>query len=163
LILEKPPQVVSEWLAWFVLSPADDHFPAALSDLPNPPKRLFARGKRELLGLPAVAVVGTRNSTAYGERTARNITRDLVRAGVCVVSGMARGIDAAVHRSALENGGATIAVLGTGIDVAYPVGHRRLHASIGEQGLVLSENGSGVTAKAGCFPRRNRIIAALAD
>jgi DNA processing protein len=160
-MLTEPPQVTSEVAPWQVLSPSDNRFPAALSDLPDPPKRLFALGMAEILDLPAVAIVGTRTSTAYGERTARNITRDLVRAGVCVVSGMARGIDAMVHRTAIENGGATIAVLGTGIDVPYPAGHRRLHATIAEQGLVLSENGPGVTARPGCFPRRNRIIAAL--
>jgi DNA processing protein len=75
---------------------------------------------------------------------------------------MARGIDAAAHRTAIEEGGNTVAVLGTGIDVPYPVGHRQLHRSIGEHGLVLSENPPGATAHAGAFPRRNRIIAALA-
>ena len=139
----------------------DDRFPAALSDLTDPPKRLFALGNQDLLQRPAVSIVGTRDSTAYGERTARNVTRDLVRAGVCVVSGMARGIDATVHRAALENDGATIAVLGTGIDVPYPAGHRQLHAAIAANGLVLSENPAGVAAMRGCFPRRNRLIAAL--
>jgi DNA processing protein len=75
---------------------------------------------------------------------------------------MARGIDAAAHRTAIEEGGNTVAVLGTGIDVPYPVGHRQLHRSIGEHGLVLSENPPGATAHAGAFPKRNRIIAALA-
>jgi DNA processing protein len=109
-----------------------------------------------------VAIVGTRDSSHYGERTARNLAGDLARAGVAVVSGMARGIDGVAHRSALEKGGATIAVLGTGVDVPYPAGHRQLHREIASRGLVLSENPPGQTAQRGSFPKRNRIIAALA-
>jgi DNA processing protein len=90
------------------------------------------------------------------------LTRSLVRAGVTVVSGMARGIDGTAHRTALEEGGDTIAVLGTGIDVPYPVGHRQLHRTIAERGLVVSENPPGMKAHQGAFPKRNRIIAALA-
>jgi DNA processing protein len=93
---------------------------------------------------------------------ARAVTRALVRAGVSVVSGMARGIDGAAHRTAMEEGGNTVAVLGTGVDVPYPVGHRQLHRSIAERGLVLSENPPGAKAHQGAFPKRNRIIAALA-
>ena len=159
--LRERSQVTCEVASFRILVPADDHFPAALNDLPDLPKTLFALGDVGLLGRPAVAIVGTRDSTHYGQRTARNLTRDLIRAGACVVSGMARGIDATVHHSALENGGATIAVLGTGVDVPYPAGHRTLHRAIAERGLVLSENGPGVSAKRGCFPKRNRIIAAL--
>jgi DNA processing protein len=123
---------------------------------------LYAIGRVSALTNPRVAIVGTRNSTGYGERTARSLTRTLVRAGVSVISGMARGIDAAAHRTAIEEGGNTVAVLGTGIDVPYPVGHRQLHRSIGEHGLVLSENPPGAKAHLGAFPKRNRIIAALA-
>lgn len=137
-------------------------YPAELLDLSSPPEKLFAIGRSSALSKPRVAIVGTRNSTAYGERTARFLTRALVRAGVSIVSGMARGIDGAAHRTALEEGGNTVAVLGTGIDVPYPVGHRALHRSIASQGLVLSENPPGATAHQGAFPRRNRIIAALA-
>jgi DNA processing protein len=90
------------------------------------------------------------------------LTRSLTRAGVTIISGMARGIDAAAHRTVLEEGGDTVAVLGTGVDVPYPVGHRDLHRVIGEQGLVLSENPPGAKAQKGSFPKRNRIIAALA-
>jgi DNA processing protein len=111
---------------------------------------------------PRVSIVGTRQSTAYGERCTRTLTRALVRAGVSIISGMARGIDGAAHRTAIEEGGKTVAVLGTGIDVPYPVGHRQLHRSIAEHGLVLSENPPGMTAYKGAFPKRNRIIAALA-
>jgi DNA processing protein len=106
--------------------------------------------------------VGTRKSTAYGERVTRSLTTTMVRAGVSVISGMARGIDGVAHRTALEAGGRTVAVLGTGIDVPYPAGHRHLHRMIAEKGLVLSENPPGMTAHQGAFPKRNRIIAALA-
>ena len=139
-----------------------EQYPIELLDLSTPPDPLYAIGLVSALTKPRVAIVGTRNSTGYGERTARSLTRALVRAGVSVISGMARGIDAAAHRTAIEEGGNTVAVLGTGIDVAYPVGHRQLHRSIGEHGLVLSENPPGATAHAGAFPKRNRIIAALA-
>ena len=137
-------------------------YPVELLDLSSPPDPLYAIGRLSALAKPRVAIVGTRNSTGYGERTARSLTRTLVRAGVSVVSGMARGIDAAAHRTAIEEGGNTVAVLGTGIDIPYPVGHRQLHRSIGEHGLVLSENPPGAKAHEGAFPKRNRIIAALA-
>ena len=141
----------------------DPDYPAELLDLPNPPDVLFVRGARCTLDVPRVAVVGTRDCTAYGDRVARKIAGAIARAGGCVISGMARGIDACAHRAALEAGGKTVAVLGTGIDVPYPRGHARLHAQIAEQGLLLSESPPGAPAFRGCFPRRNRIIAALAN
>jgi DNA processing protein len=137
-------------------------YPIELLDLAYPPSELYALGSAAALTKPRVAIVGTRNSTAYGERITRSLTRSLVRAGVSVISGMARGIDGAAHRTALEESGNTVAVLGTGIDVPYPVGHRQLHREIAEQGLVVSENPPGMKAHRGAFPRRNRIIAALA-
>jgi DNA processing protein len=100
--------------------------------------------------------------TAYGERVTRKLAAALARAGACVVSGMARGVDATAHRAALEVGGRTVAVLGTGADVPYPAGHRHLHARIAREGLVISEENPGARAAKGCFPRRNRIIAGLA-
>jgi DNA processing protein len=143
-------------------SRGSDAYPTELLNLSTPPLELYAIGHRSALIGPRVAIVGTRQSTAYGERSTRTLTRALVRAGVSIISGMARGIDGAAHRTALEEGGKTIAVLGTGIDVPYPVGHRQLHRSIAEHGLVLSENPPGATAHQGAFPKRNRIIAALA-
>src|SRR4051812_9485251 len=137
-------------------------YPVELLDLSSPPSELFTIGKYSALAKPRVAIVGTRNSTAYGERATRSLTRALVRAGVSIISGMARGIDGAAHRTAIEEGGNTVAVLGTGIDVPYPAGHRQLHRSIAQRGLVLSENPPGATAHKGAFPKRNRIIAALA-
>jgi DNA processing protein len=142
----------------------DAGYPPPLIDLPGAPDELWTLGRLELAAArPIVAVVGTRDSTPYGERITRELTRALVRAGACIVSGMARGIDATAHRVALEQGGPTIAVLGTGIDVPYPVGHRALHDRISRQGLVLSEFPPGTRAFKGCFPRRNRIIAGLAS
>ena len=141
----------------------DSDYPVSLYDLSDPPRELWAIGCAELArAAPVVAVVGTRSSTPYGEKMTRELVCALARAGACVVSGMARGIDAAAHRAALEEGGRTVAVLGTGVDVPYPVGHRTLHELIGRRGLVLSESGPGTRAFRGCFPRRNRIIAALA-
>ena len=137
-------------------------YPVELLDLAQPPRELYAIGRTSALSRPRVAIVGTRNSTAYGERITRTLTRALVRDGVSIVSGMARGIDAAAHRTALEERGNTVAVLGTGVDVPYPVGHRLLHRTIAEHGIVVSESPPGTRAGPGAFPRRNRIIAALA-
>ena len=137
-------------------------FPAALLDLPSPPDALYAIGTLETLAAPVVTVVGTRDATPYGERITRELCSRLVRAGACIASGLARGIDAVAHRTALAEGGRTVAVLGTGIDVPYPVGHRELHQRVGERGLLLSEFPEGQRAVRGCFPRRNRILAALA-
>jgi len=139
-----------------------DAYPIELLDLSHPPRELFVLGRASALAKPRVAIVGTRNSTSYGERITRNLTRALVRSGVSIVSGMARGIDAAAHRTALEESGNTVAVLGTGVDVPYPVGHRVLHQTIADQGLVIAENPPGAKAQKGSFPKRNRIIAALA-
>jgi len=141
---------------------ASPEYPNELNDLAQPPRELYTIGRSSALSTPRVAIVGTRNSTAYGERITRTLTRALVRGGVSIVSGMARGVDAAAHRTALEEGGNTVAVLGTGVDVPYPVGHRLLHRTIADHGLVLSENPPGTKAAKGAFPKRNRIIAALA-
>lgn len=140
----------------------DADYPAALLDLGDPPPFLFAIGNLAVLQRRVVAIVGTRRASPYGERVTTAIAGTVAAAGACVVSGMARGIDAAAHRAALARGGATVAVLGTGVDVPYPVGHRSLHRTIGERGLVLSEFPCGAPPAPASFPRRNRIIAALA-
>jgi DNA processing protein len=140
----------------------DGEYPVALEDLEYPPNQLFGLGDPAMLRPPIVAIVGTRDPTAYGLRITRAIAGSLARAGVSIVSGMARGIDAAAHRAALEVGGRTVAVMGTGIDVPYPTGHRDLHQVLSERALVISEHGNGVRAHKGAFPRRNRIIAGLA-
>ncbi len=124
---------------------------------------LWARGNVELLNGPCVAIVGTRRATPYAERVARELGRTLARAGACVVSGMARGVDAEAHRGALDVNGATCAVLGTGVNLVYPKAHAELHAQIGERGLLLSELEPDDPAHGGSFPERNRIIAALSQ
>jgi DNA processing protein len=138
-------------------------YPESLLALPTPPPVLFAIGDPAALAPPLVAIVGTRSATAYGERTTRELAGALARAGAGVVSGMARGIDATAHEAALAAGARTVAVLGTGVDVAYPRGHRSLHARIARHGLLLSELLPGDLAGPGSFPRRNRLIAALAQ
>ena len=158
-LYERPSSVEVEIQRW---EKGSALYPRPLLDLRNPPSELYAMGNPAALTAPCVSIVGTRASTAYGERITRTLTRALVRAGVTVISGMARGIDGAAHRTALEEGGFTVAVLGTGIDVPYPVGHRNLHRAIAERGLVVSENPPGMKAHQGAFPKRNRIIAALA-
>ena len=141
----------------------DEGYPAALLDLHAPPRVLWAIGDLAVLRPPVVAIVGTRKATPYGERATREIAGALARAGACIVSGMARGIDGFAHRAALDVGGRTVAVLGTGVDVPYPAGHRPLHARIRANGLLLSEELPGAHAGPGSFPKRNRLIAALAS
>ena len=141
----------------------DGEYPEPLLDLPDPPPHLLALGTLAAVVRPCVAVVGTRDPSSYAERVTRELCAALARAGASVISGMARGIDAAAHRAALETGGRTAAVLGTGIDVPYPAANSALHATIASRGLLLSEHGPGERATAGSFPRRNRIIAALAQ
>lgn len=145
------------------LEPDHDGYPARLRDLRSPPRQLWVRGTLAIGEPPAVAIVGTRRATPYGERVARAIAAACVRAGVCVVSGLARGIDGAAHQAALAAGGRTVAVLGTGIDQYYPRQHRALQEQIAREGLVMSEFGPEATGHAGAFPQRNRLIAALAD
>jgi len=140
----------------------DPLYPAVLTQLVDPPPYLFTLGDLSVLSRPTVAIVGTRRATHYGETIVWAIAGGLAAAGACVVSGMARGIDAAAHRAALERGGTTAAVLGTGVDIAYPVAHRALHRQIAERGVVISEFPCGSRAGPASFPRRNRIIAALA-
>ena len=137
-------------------------YPPALLDLPDPPPVLFSLGDIGVLERPAVAVVGTRDPTPYGERMATRLARELAAAGAVVVSGMARGIDAAAHRAALALGEPTAAVLGGGANVPYPVAHRELLARIARSGAAISEHPCGTRPGPGAFPRRNRLIAALA-
>ncbi len=137
-------------------------YPEALERLPDPPHVLFLRGNSGLLDTPSVAVVGARRATAYGRRMAERIAGELAQAGVPVLSGLALGIDGAAHRGALEGGGHTAAVLGSGVDVPHPPSHRSLFRRLVQEGLVLTEFLPGTPPRAHHFPRRNRILAALA-
>jgi DNA processing protein len=142
---------------------ASGDFPQLLRSIHDPPPGLFLRGAvaEELLSRPAVAVVGARACSPYGAEVARLLGRELAAAGLVVVSGMARGIDGEAHRGALESAGATIAVLGCGIDRDYPAAHASLARSIEEVGLIASEYAPAVEPAPWRFPARNRIIAGL--
>lgn len=139
-------------------------FPARLQEIHDPPPGLFIRGAAELtlFDSPCVAVVGARACSAYGAAVAAELARGLARAGVVVVSGLARGVDGAAHRGALDTG-TTVAVLGCGVDRDYPRAHRALAASIAAHGLIVSEYPPGVDPAPWRFPARNRIVAGLCD
>ncbi len=139
-------------------------YPQVLATLDDAPPVLALKGEAGLGHRPAVAVVGARNASALGIRFARQIAAELAGRGLIVASGLARGIDRAAHEGALAAGtaGGTIAVLGAGIDVAYPAENAELQARIGEEGLLVAEMPTGTQPKPAHFPRRNRIIAGLA-
>jgi DNA processing protein len=139
----------------------DPRYPAKLKEIFDPPPLLFARGRIELLQELALGVVGTRRPTAYGIAAAARLAKDLSGAGLAIVSGMARGIDTAAHKAALEAGGATIAVFGCGIDEIYPSENRKLSERIAKEGLILSEFPMATPAYPQNFPIRNRIIAGV--
>jgi DNA processing protein len=138
-------------------------YPDRLLELGRPPAELWVAGDVPAAGQPIVAIVGARAASAASCRRAGALAAALGRQGVAIVSGGAFGIDAAAHQGALEAGAATFAVLGCGVDVVYPDRHVQLFAAISAQGGLLSEYPPGFTARAGQFPARNRIIAALAD
>lgn len=136
-------------------------YPSLLSEIPDPPLCLYIKGRAAEDGAGAVAIVGSRGASRDGVRAAAHLAGELAQRGVTVVSGMARGIDAAAHRSAMEAGGLTIAVLGCGMDVVYPAENVRLYKSIPEHGAIVSEYAFGTKPDAGNFPLRNRIISGL--
>ena len=142
----------------------DAQYPAEFEDLrENAPTHFWARGSFDVLAVqPRVAIVGTRKATAYGLRVTRELAMAFARAGACVVSGMATGIDGAAHRGALEANGATIAVLGTGLDIVYPLAHRELQRTIARRGMLISELEHDEHGWKSTFKERNRLIAALA-
>ena len=138
-------------------------FPGLLSAVHDPPVGLFVRGEAdlELLSRPSVAIVGARACSGYGAAAARVVAADIARAGLVVVSGLARGVDAEAHRGALEAGASTVAVLGCGIDRDYPAAHAELARRIAATGLIVSEYAPGVEPAPWRFPARNRIVAGL--
>ncbi len=139
----------------------DKGYPSLLREIQGPPKILYYIGDLALTEKPCVSVVGTRKPTAYGRSIGEKLGERLGESGVCVVSGMARGIDSYAHRGALSCGGQTIAVLGCGPDFCYPRGSEALMKNIGEQGLILSEYPPGTRPTGFTFPARNRIISGL--
>jgi DNA processing protein len=132
-----------------------------LAQIPDPPPVLYVRGELAPEDDWSVAIVGSRKATSYGREVTRRLAGDLARNGVTVVSGMARGIDGIAHRTALEAGGRTIAVLGSGLDVIYPAEHRSLAREIARHGAVVSDYPLGTKPEASNFPPRNRIISGL--
>jgi DNA processing protein len=137
------------------------HFPALLAEIASPPQTLWVRGHPAICDKTVVAIVGARVASRQALAAAETIAADLARAGVVVASGLARGVDSAAHAGALDAGGTTIAVLGTGIDCVYPPENEELFDRIGRSGLLLTEFPPGTQPFPGNFPRRNRIISGL--
>jgi DNA processing protein len=144
-----------------IITLKDDDYPKSLREIYDPPALLYVRGELRREDELAIAIVGSRRTTPYGRWITEKIGQDLARHGVTVVSGMARGIDSAAHKGALEGRGRTIAVLGCGVDVIYPSENRDLFYQIIEHGAILSEFPMGSPPEGGHFPRRNRIISGL--
>src|SRR5438477_9581864 len=141
----------------------DGSYPQLLREIPDPPITLYVRGRwQECLEAPSVGVVGSRRCSTYGQNVALMLARELASRGVTIISGLARGIDAAAHRGALEAGGRTVAVLGTGIDEVYPRDHRKLAAEILESGgALVTQFPLGTPPVSENFPYRNRVISGL--
>jgi DNA processing protein len=143
------------------LTRADARYPLRLAEVPDAPATLHVRGALVDADALAVAIVGSRRATPYGLEVAETLAADLAARGVTIVSGLARGIDAAAHRGALRVGGRTLAVLGSGVDVIYPPENRRLAAEIAERGALLSQFAPGTPPLPQNFPTRNQVIAAM--
>lgn len=145
-----------------VVTLADPEYPQSLLEIPDPPTVIYVRGDLELLNLPALAIVGSRNPTPQGIQNAERFAAAFADAGLVISSGLALGIDAAAHRGALHAKGRTVAFIGTGIDRIYPARNKELALKIGEYGTTVSEFPIGTPAVAHNFPRRNRLISGIA-
>jgi DNA processing protein len=141
----------------------DPSYPRLLSEIYDPPPVLFVRGDPESLSLPSIAVVGTRKATSYGKQATELFCRELVQNGFGIASGLAYGIDMTAHRTALDQGGVTIAVLGCGVDTIYTDPAGRVWPKILERGAIISEEWIGTEPLPGNFPKRNRLISGLAS
>jgi DNA processing protein len=144
-----------------LIAQAEPEYPQRLAEIADPPPLLIVRGQVELLDRPALAVVGARNASANGRMFAHNLARELADAGLLVVSGLARGIDTAAHEGALAAGAPTLAVIASGVDVAYPSDNAELMERIAATGVIVSERPLGAVPQARHFPRRNRLISGL--
>lgn len=139
-------------------------YPEKLRNISCPPKELFCLGNMDLLNCKSIAVIGSRVYSSYGERAAKEFAFDLAKEDICIVSGMARGIDSFAHEAALDANGKTIAILGSGLDVIYPRENKQLYESIiRNKGLIISEYPLGTKPCKQNFPARNRIISGLSD
>jgi len=158
-------------LAWLedgnnrIVTLADGDYPQALLNIPDPPLLLYVKGRLDLLNRPSLAVVGSRSATPQGISNAEAFAKSLSDAGLCIISGLAHGIDAAAHRGALrgqgKNPGSSIAVVGTGLDKVYPAANRDLAHALAQQGALVSEFPLGTPPLAANFPRRNRLISGM--
>jgi DNA processing protein len=144
-----------------IMTCQDPDYPVLLSQVDTPPPLLYIHGNPDILGEPMLAIVGSRNPTPPGTRTATDFARHLSASGLIICSGLALGIDAASHQGALDAGAPTVAVMGTGLDRVYPARHRDLARQIAEHGALVSEFPVGTAPRAENFPRRNRIISGL--
>ena len=154
----------NEWLQdddHHLVRRGDEAYPELLAGIPGPPESLYVNGDPEVLHLPALAIVGSRNPTAGGTQNAFEFARHLGATGFCIVSGLAQGIDAAAHRGALAAGAPTIAFLGHGIDRVYPAANRDLARDIARHGALVSEFALGTPPGRALFPQRNRLISGL--
>ncbi|MEY3244348.1 MAG: hypothetical protein RJB20_588, partial [Pseudomonadota bacterium] len=152
------------WLAQannHLVTLADPDYPKALLEIADPPPLLYAKGNLAILNKLSIAIVGSRNASVQGEKNAEAFAQGLAEHGLCIVSGLALGIDGAAHRGALKAKGDTIAVVGTGLDMVYPAQHRDLAHQIAKSGLIISEFPLGTLSKPQNFPRRNRLISGL--
>ena len=144
-----------------LLTLADERYPSLLRTISSPPAALFVEGDPDVLWQPQIAVIGSRNPTSGGRDNARDFTRELSRRGLTITSGLASGIDSIAHQAALEAGGQTVAVLGSGLDQVYPESSKPLAQQITEQGVIISEFPPGTRPQRSHFPSRNRIISGL--
>ncbi len=144
-----------------ILRPSQAEFPRLLKEIPDPPNILYVRGQLRTTDALAVAIVGTRSASQYGRSQSERFSRSLARAGLTIVSGLARGIDAAAHHGALEASGRTIGVLSSGVAEIYPPQHQELGQRIIRQGALISEMPPGTRPRKGMFPQRNRLISGL--
>lgn len=139
----------------------DPDYPYLLQQISDPPWVIYFKGNHTILEKPCIAMVGTRAPTVYGKRMTEQFARGIASYGLCIVSGLARGIDSIAHRSSIDETGGTIAVMGTSLDIVYPREHQQLFEDIAEKGLLVSEYPLGTPSHPGLFPQRNRIIAGL--
>jgi len=163
-ILEKANAEIErlEQLGAVVITLEDDDYPPLLREIYDPPIAIYVRGDlKRVYPRPCLAVVGSRRCSTYGVNAAQSLSRDLAQNGLAIVSGLARGIDAAAHRGALEAGGITIAVVGTGLEMTYPKEHKKLEDEIAASGAVISEFPLGTPPLPQNFPYRNRVLSGL--
>lgn len=146
-----------------IITLADAEYPQTLLNIADPPLVLYIKGRLDLLNVRSLAVVGSRNSTAQGTHNAEAFAKAASDAGLCIVSGMAHGIDTAAHRGGLQGMGSSIAVVGTGLDKVYPAANRKLAHQLAQHGTIISEFPLGTPPIASNFPRRNRIISGLSE